>query len=193
MSGQFLVPPKALARLKLRRFADAARGPWRAKLLGVWSWDPVVIPWNNLRIPNHPSSALVENQRIPSGNQTWQWKIHYLLMIFPVKHPFAWDFLLPRLIIYQRINWQKTWRRWTSQEENYDTSRLVKGHLHLYFLSLELAGFRLSSTTAAQCWKKNLRMARPRQLLWGARNQLSTTPRTNVWWSETKLLKLEAF
>ena len=35
---------------------------------------------------------------LPSGNQTWQWKIHYLWVIFLLKLPFIGDFPLPCMI-----------------------------------------------------------------------------------------------
>ena len=32
----------------------------------------------------------VDTSKIPSGNQTWQWKIHRLWMMFPPKSPCSW-------------------------------------------------------------------------------------------------------
>ena len=62
---------KALARLKLQRFADAARGP-RPGLFGL-SWDPVVITLWNPRIPNHPTSVLVEKPADKQAEDMKKW------------------------------------------------------------------------------------------------------------------------
>ena len=35
---------------------------------------------------------------VPFGNETWQWKIHNLWMIFPFKPPFIGDVPLPCLM-----------------------------------------------------------------------------------------------
>ena len=47
----------------------------------------------------NPSTIVVSPQSsLPSGNQTWQWKIHHLWMVVPLKPPFMGDFPLPCLI-----------------------------------------------------------------------------------------------
>ena len=54
-----------------------------------------------------------QNMLLPSGNQAWQWKIHHLWMIFPLKPPFTGTLDLPlpclitrgyHVLIHNRIN-----------------------------------------------------------------------------------------
>ena len=71
MSSSLGSSSKALARLKLQRFADAARGP-RPGLFGL-SWDPVVITLWNPRIPNHPTSVLVEKPADKQAEDMKKW------------------------------------------------------------------------------------------------------------------------
>ena len=49
---------------------------------------------NRVQRENMPETVGVSIKRISSGNQTWQWQMDHLSMIFLLKPPFRGDFPL---------------------------------------------------------------------------------------------------
>ena len=96
----------------LRVFNVGRNGLLGSLKIGIWEllgWDVieqaalwyerkyVLIRWYRWQICSENADK-PSDLAVPSGNQTWQWKMDHWWMILPLKPPFIGDFPLPSLI-----------------------------------------------------------------------------------------------